>query len=1130
MDQLENFLKDFSAARHHIDSYNRMITHDLPLLFNQLDVQFAIPDSDDILKLSFENVTVSRACALINGKYEMTTPAQCRREDSCYMAPVFVSVYQRRIEPSGRIASTFLINRATVAQLPVMLGSTVCSTTTNTAARAAECPYDKGGYFIINGVERVLVTQQRIAYNVPQVLEEKGNFLAQLRSMSEETGHSALISALCSALKERDIDRGIWFKVPSVNDLIPVEILLRAFGLFDEQEVMDALGIKHATFNSCFSRLMRAHPSVQTQEDALEWIGARIRVSTHKAVEEVDDDPAVLEEDTVDDVIADELPVEEDYYSLSEEDDADDDESSEEDEEEKIRAEKEAEEREMARQKRIACGQQVIDSEMFPHLGIRAAKETKLAVVFNLLRRLLLTKWGYISPGDRDHIAYKRFENSGILIYDLFKLLLKNFVGTVKDTYGRAGNMSTVLEEMNTFITKSIRYCFSTGKWGVQKSYIRQGVSQVLTRLSYLSVISHLQRISIPVSKEAKNVKIRQIHPSQFGFICLYETPEGKACGIVLNMTLSCNITQGVPTARVKEVVERFCADLLVPNSGTCVWINQTVRLFTLRAREFIERMLSLRAARILPFGITFLRDRFAGYEEIQIYSDKGRIIRPLLNEEQKVMWCDPAELESVYVRITDGAPDGKPFYREIHPSLLMGACAASIPFSDHNQSPRNVYESSMMKQAIGLPACNVLTRGDTLAEVLDYPQKCIVSTAGARAIGMHDMPAGINCVVAICTMGGWNGEDSTVWNRAFFERGGMMSTSYKTLTVYEYKQTNGGSVVRRIKLPAASVRDPRFDYSHLDERGIIRPGTVVSKKDVLVGRVREVINNKEISFVDCSELSDEKGTVESADLFLASNGYNMAKIVLKIRKAPERGDKFANLSAQKGTCGAIFAPEDLPFTSEGMIPDVLINPNALPSRMTISMLLEMVLGKECALDARLGDATAFSENSTGIADKLGGVLLKHGFDPLGSETLYSGTTGKPMRARIFMGTTYYQKLKHMVHDKMHARATGNVSNLTRQPVAGRSKDGGMRMGEMERDNLLGQGLGAFTLERLFHMSDDFTVLICRHCKVISNHKDECHECHGTELLDTNLPYASKLLFQILNATCIKAKMGVEQW
>lgn len=428
------------------------------------------------------------------------------------------------------------------------------------------------------------------------------------------------------------------------------------------------------------------------------------------------------------------------------------------------------------------------------------------------------------------------------------------------------------------------------------------------------------------------------------------------------------------------------------------------------------------------------------------------------------------------------------------------------------------------MKQAIGFPTNDILRRYDTNLEVLDYPQKCLVSTAIGRAFGMHEYPAGINCVIIIASIESWNSEDGVVFRQSFIDYGGMASTTYKTITVEEYFQKTG--TIKKFGLPDTSIRKAMHNYNLLDERGIVKRGSTVTKGDIIVGRVREITGkNKTTTRQDCSEICDEDGIVERAEMFRTTMGYYMAKIIIKVRKIPERGDKFANLCAQKGTVGIIMKTEDMPFSQvTGIIPDIIINPNALPSRMTISMLLEMVVGKECALEGTLGDATPFTENSVDISTRIGKVLHKNGFERHGWESMICGTTGKPFLAQIFTGISFYQKLKHMVRDKMHARARGDVTTLTRQPLAGRSKDGGLRIGEMERDTLIGQGAAQFLNERMFYTSDKFMVILCNKCHVISKHKDECHICGNTDVIRTDMPYATKYLFQLLYSCMIATK------
>lgn len=1097
---LEDFLKNFNPSAHHLDSYNTFIVHELPLLIKEMSTKFSTfsaAGEEKKYEIIFENARVPPASIFENGRWRPLTPRECLLKDLTYSAPIYASVAQTRMNAAGDVEDIKVINKAVIAQIPVMTRSVLCNN-----RKKLDDPIDSGGYFIINGVERVLVTQQRNCYNTVHVAEDKNNFTASMRSISEETNHSVMVSLSMSNVNAIS-ESNIVISLPYLSKSIPLIIFFRALGVGEPEDVYARIGFENALLRQNIQKMFRAGAAM-TRDEALTWIG---QFATKKAAppDEEDDEGGAAADN-------DDLPTNEDEDDVLSAD-SDDNSDFESENAESVGGAIDPEDT-----RRHNYATQIIETEMFPHLGINATFEMRMDVLFLMLRRLLMTKLGALRVSERDNLATKRFENSGTLIYELYKVLFKNFLNTARDNHGKNGSLVDLINHMDTFVTKNVKYCFATGNWGIQKNaYVRQGVSQVLNRLSFLGTLSHLQRVNIPIGKEGKNVKIRLIQPSYFGYICLFETPEGKACGIVMNLTISTQITKHYSTNRMRDFIKKyFAAELSARARDVDLWINNTIRmrLGGASGAQIVEKLRALRRARMLPRDVSIAP---LGAREIYIFSDRGRLTRPLSDRRGGLDWIDPAEAQSLTVAMFPRESAETFSHCEIHPALLFGICSGAIPFSDHNQSPRNVYETSMMKQAIGMFAINYVERYDTIAEVLDYPQKALVSTVIGRAVGMHERPAGINCIVAIATLGSWNAEDSIILNRAAIERGLFVSTSYRTVTVEEYKtKTNA---VKKFCLPEPHLRR-EYNYDLLDERGIVKRGSYVRKKDVIVGRVYDK--------KDCSELSDEEGIVEQVQVFRTPSGYLMAKIVFKVRKIPERGDKFANLSAQKGTCGMVMNPEDLPFTDEGIVPDVIINPNAIPSRMTISMLLEMVIGKEGLERGELADATPFSEFSTDIGSRIGETLRAQGFDSMGWETMYSGTTGEPLRARIFMGSSYYQKLKHMVADKMHARAFGNVTTLTRQPLAGRSKEGGLRLGEMERDSLISQGSLQFLKERLFDMSDPFSILVCSSCGVVSNHKDECHVCHNTQLANMQIPFAAKLMFQQLNACLIGSKYKTE--
>lgn len=1067
---------------HHIESFNSFVTTGLRYILNSTPIHFTTSKGVEI-KISIDGVYIPKPYIYDENRKNISmTPYDCISSGSTYSTPVFISVSE---EKGGKKR---LIDRICLFNLPIMVRSNYCYLSQHYRG-SKDCIRDPGGYFIINGIDRVLVTQQRNIYNMIQIHKENSNkyiYKAEIRSMSEDTNHSILIESFIS-IDGNDVQ----LQLPFIKTSISFAMLMKAFGI-DEDQLLNSLLI---LFNGKPVDVLMIKRSIQymyvqyrdkTSVELLEMIGS--------------------------------LGTKKDSYQSFKND---------------------MDESEYLRNYTF----QIIDIELFPHLGILSDRQTKLDLLIYMLYRLYATYLGIFQEHDKDNLAHKRFESSGILLYELFKGLYRSAVQDMEVDYEKGSNIIDIFNKIDTNITKNLKYCFSTGKWGIQKNtYIRLGVSQVLNRLSYIATLSHLQRILIPIGKEGKNFKIRQPHPSAFGYICLYETPEGQSCGIVLNMSITTKITIGHNFYIIKTLICRLVSNLMffkINDKKVPVFLNGVILFYTSYPNQVTDILKKHRINGIVPYDISIAYDKYE--DEIRIFCDKGRLIRPFFNNKnytswvstintfsealQKgyIIWLDANEVQQLVVGmyLSEEAD-----VWEIHPSLMAGVCAGAIPFSDHTQSPRNVYESSMMKQSIGIFCSNFNHRFDTVFHTLDYPQKSLVSTETARLVGMHDMPAGINCVVAICTYGGWNAEDSVILNRSAIERGLFCSKTYHTYTFEDkiYKSENHKSIC----IPPPNIRKQELNYYHLDNNGLVRKGAYVKKNDVILGQIQVSIESKDEqkveNIIDCSELSEHEGYIDRVEKFQTHNGNYIIKIIIRQLRIPEIGDKFANMSAQKGTCALILPQEDMPFTSEGIVPDIIMNAHALPSRMTISMLIEMILGKKCAIEGTLGDATPFSKSSLNIAKQLEDALKDYGYDSKGWETMYNGFTGEPFESKIFIGTSYYQRLKHMVIDKIHARSYGNVTSLTRQPLAGRSKDGGLRLGEMERDALLSHGSVQFLRERLFDMSDPFDVLICNDCGVISNYKDECHICMNNELVLTSIPYAAKLVFQMLNGCLLKTQ------
>lgn len=1018
---IQQWYEEYGLNSHHIQSYNHFVSHGLRQIISSTPIQFTTSRGVEI-SLEMDNIHVPQPYIYDEfRKRTLVTPHEARKKNLTYSSPVYVSVVETRTyhepppasltQPNPTAGTTRTrYDRLVLFHLPIMVRSEYCILN-RYSKKYNECLNDPGGYFIVNGIDRVLVTQQRNNYNTVYVFDDKSSYRAEIRSMSEDTNHSVLVQAFIS-----QDGMNIGFSIPYVKNNVPLAILMRALEVTEKELIYKLLCYKsdpkhHDILRYTIQHMYRESRHLETSEMALEHIaqmGTKIDTQTNL----------------------------------------------------------------------IEYTRQIIDIELFPHLGVYSERSSKVDLLVYMVYRLFMVHTGQLTPHDRDNLAFKRFENSGILIGELFKSLYRSAVMEMENEYEKNTGVMDIFTKIDNTITKNIKYCFSTGKWGVQRNaYIRQGVSQVLNRLSYIATLSHLQRVVIPIGKEGKNFKIRQIQPSAFGYICMYETPEGQSCGIVMNMTLSTRTTEGFAYTFIQQIIQRHITLDTKQQPGYCVtFLNGIIIGYMANPRETVAHLKQLRQRNVIPQDVSIAWDFIEN--ECRIYCDKGRMTRPFLNmnkyadflkdkctfrqalQKGYVEWLDPNEVQTLVVHMypfecKQYTLDPESYcerYCEIHPMLLMGACAGAIPFMDHNQSPRNVYESSMMKQAIGMFATNYQHRYDAVFHTLDYPQKSLVSTQTARLVGMHEMPAGINCIVAITTYEGWNAEDSVIINRSAIERGLFCSNAYHTYT-FEDKTYKGDSY-KKICVPAVNLQKPEWNYYHLNSNGLVRKGAVVRRNDVIVGQVYHQVEYKDGERVehvsDCSELSEEEGIIDRVETIDTPNGNRLIKIIIRQVRIPEIGDKFANMAAQKGTCALIIPQEDMPFTSEGIVPDIMMNSHALPSRMTISMLLEMIVGKTCLFKGELGDATPFSESSINIAQRLEDALVKNGYDRHGWEIMYNGQTGKPLRSKIFIGTSYYQKLKHMVTDKIHARSYGNVTSLTRQPLAGRSKDGGLRLGEIE--------------------------------------------------------------------------------
>jgi len=1107
---LRGFFKEKGLVRQHLDSYNEFIDHGLQEVIDEVaEIPIEVPEAPYKVKLG--QIWIIDPQTRITGPYVTEVdgtkheiyPMEGRLRNLTYAAPVALEMTP---VIDGREQDTELVY---VGNIPVMLKSKLCFLSQLSREELIACgedPDDPGGYFVVNGSERVIVAMEDLAPNRVIVdIDEKGATpVYQSKIFSTTVGFRARIE-----LKLKP-DGAIYVSIPGVPTEIPFVVLMRSLGLESDKEIAEAVSYEKEVQTELDPSFEKAQ-GVDTSKDAIVFIGNRV---AHGQVEEY----------------------------------------------------------------RVQKAETAIDKNFLPHLGrTREHRKDKAIFLGEMAVKAVELKLGRRKPDDKDHFKNKRLRLAGPLLADLFRVAFRNLIRDIKyqlERIGVKGPIITVSAAVRPgIITERFQHSLATGNWGRG----RVGITQLLDRTNHISTLSHLRRLQSPLSRSQPNFEARDLHSTHWGRLCPNETPEGSNCGLVKNLALSSCISVGVNAEKMKQllfsmgVVPAYEANETLKLSGAKVFVDGNIIGHCTNAREITLEFRDRRRRGEISteVNISYFSKIHGERDELYVNSDEGRVRRPLIiveNEVSKLQpehvqrvasgewawedlvknglieYLDAEEEENAYIALDAEHLTQDYTHMEIATYTILGICASTIPYAEHNQSPRNSYQAAMAKQALGVYATNFQQRVDSRSHILHYPQVPIVDTALMETMGYKLRPSGQNCLVAVLSYEGYNMEDALVFNKASIERGLGRSTFFRIYEA-ECRQYLGG-LKDKFCVPEPGTRGFRGEqyYRLLEPDGIISLESGVTGGDVLIGRISpprflEEYKEFEVKGPSMRDTSvdmrpSETGTVDAIFITESGEGSKLVKARVRDQRIPELGDKFASRHGQKGVIGLIVPQEDLPFTEDGIVPDIIINPHAIPSRMTIGQFIESLAGKLAAVRGRPVDGTPFSNEKS---EEIRKTLVRLGFSQTGAEVFYNGITGEKFVADIYIGVVYYQKLHHMVADKIHARARGQVQMLTRQPTEGRARGGGLRFGEMERDCLIGHGAAMLLRDRLLEESDKYTLYICETCGHIAYYdmkqrKYVCRSCEDkAKISPVIVSYAFKLLLQELMSLCIAPKLMLKE-
>jgi DNA-directed RNA polymerase II subunit RPB2 len=1191
-DLIHNYFSShpYYLTRHHLESFNDFLDNKIPQTVQQLNPQTHFIDIDNDGNYKYKTqvyfggrdgtqIYLGKPIVVLEDEKKQMYPNEARLRNMTYASHIFCNIevdfFKAGEQEDDKIASKRFEN-VPIGKIPIMLHSKAClleGMPFDIKRQMGECPYDQGGYFIIDGAEKVIVSHERKAENKLYIVEKKDDsvsFSAQIKSVPDNSFTFARTTVV--NILEKNENEHITVRMPLLNKQIPLFVMFRALGIESDKEILEfilldmntdesrlLLDFLRPTYDIDLIERPQGIRKIRTQKEAFAYI-SKFTGSKSKTLE-------------------------------------------------------------------------LIKTDFFPHVGDNYVE--KAYYLGYVVRRLLCVALGIDNVTDRDSFAYKRVDLSGFLLANLFREAYKQFQRDSKiaiDTIYRFNrnlyqneNYANIINEDNLrdiFDSKNVIETMFMKSFKIGTILNKDGLIQELNRLTYVGTLSHLRRVN--TIGDMIMISQRKLHSTQYGIICPVETPDGGNIGIKKHLSVMAHVTFGCPAKPIIELVRELgtiellsltpsqikgCVKVFV--NGRWIGIHENpqelVRTLRLYRRNSIINIFTSIAWHIQDMEIQILTDGGRCTRPFYIVDDGNKLrmndeIMKQIEKDEKgwfdilqgstlkkgaldyyncnnvcstklntslpeleknagiIEYVDVDEMETCLLAESVEKMDPEYQYQimEIHPCLIMGLLGFMIPYCNRSQAPRNVYGTSQTKQAVGVYTSNFRNRFDTSAHLLFYPQRPLITTRLAKYAHNEELPTGMNAVVAIGCYTGYNQEDSIIFNKSALERGLFRSCYFKSYSGME--MTDVKSKTQELFFnPEDSVDfDLMKEYKrkNLDNIGVIKEGSYVEENDVLISKLSRVEEFNGSVNRDNSVVVKKGGEGIVDKVFCDyhnSNKERMCKVRIVTTREPILGDKFASRHGQKGVCGMILHEEDMPFTKDGIKPDLIINPHAIPSRMTIGQFIECITGKLCSLKGHFSDGTPFTKIDINVIAET--LQNEGGFEKYGDEILYSGINGKQMYTKIFIGPTYYQRLKHMVKDKINARDRGKMTLKNRQPPSGKSMGGGLRIGEMERDALLSHGVMQFVKESVMERSDKYGCFVSANSGQFAaanpgKHQYVCPNIDGplefnkdannnlelvtgnstkTEIYPVEIPYNMKMLIQECEAMSISPRLIVKE-